>query len=535
MKGKLEMGGYSGEVFCNRNLNMQKVEAVGFDMDYTLATYKSDTFEVLAYEGARKRLVEDFGYPTELLTHSTYDPNYFCRGLIVDKKRGNIIKMDRHKWVKIVYHGFDALSKTERDSLYDPTITTWSTFREPDYAILDTLFSLPDAYLFCELVQLKDKQGSTIKNKSYIDMYKDVRRCVDISHRDGYIKEKVGEDPSKYIHYDPDMVPMLKRIKNSGRKVFLVTNSLYDYTNVVMHYLTTGKKLGDDGVNVDWHELFDVIIVGACKPSFLEDSRNALYRVDTRTEMLMNTEGPLFESSEDYLSYGKVFQGGNYIHLHRLLNVSSGSQLVYVGDHMYSDILRSKRELGWRTMLVIPELEHEIDVMVEQRELEKEIAVLRGVRDELDEWKDRIENEYLNLELSKDEETQDKDEVALRLDALKLEMERIQTERDMSTEELKLKTKQYHEAFHPIWGQLFKTGYQNSRFAAQVDSYACLYTSKVTNLMQISPDHNFRCMPDIMPHDRLEDTPIRKLLRARLTNPVKAAATSSSSSSNNIA
>ena len=27
-------------------------------------------------------------------------------------------------------------------------------------------------------------------------------------------------------------------------------------------------------------------------------------------------------------------------------------QVLYVGDHIYGDILRSKKTLGWRTMLV---------------------------------------------------------------------------------------------------------------------------------------------------------------------------------------
>ena len=40
-----------------------------------------------------------------------------------------------------------------------------------------------------------------------------------------------------------------------------------------------------------------------------------------------------------------------------------------------------------------------------------------------------------------------------------------------------------HESFHPLWGQLFKAGHQNSRWAQQVQDYACLYTSHATNLM----------------------------------------------------
>ena len=72
--------------------------------------------------------------------------------------------------------------------------------------------------------------------------------------------------------------------------------------------------------------------------------------------------------------------GGNWKDLHRMLSISSGDKILYVGDHMYADILRSKRTLGyksylliliislilissgWRTCLVIPELENEIIV-----------------------------------------------------------------------------------------------------------------------------------------------------------------------------
>ena len=32
------------EIFCNRELNMQQIEAVGFDMDYTLAQYNEKSF-----------------------------------------------------------------------------------------------------------------------------------------------------------------------------------------------------------------------------------------------------------------------------------------------------------------------------------------------------------------------------------------------------------------------------------------------------------------------------------------------------------
>lgn len=36
----------TSRIFCNRSLNMGAISAVGFDMDYTLAMYKPETFEV---------------------------------------------------------------------------------------------------------------------------------------------------------------------------------------------------------------------------------------------------------------------------------------------------------------------------------------------------------------------------------------------------------------------------------------------------------------------------------------------------------
>jgi len=48
-----------------------------------------------------------------------------------------------------------------------------------------------------------------------------------------------------------------------------------------------------------------------------------------------------------------------------------GLGVLYVGDHIFADILRSKRSLGWRTCLIVPELSAELqalcgDVPVEQ-------------------------------------------------------------------------------------------------------------------------------------------------------------------------
>lgn len=53
-------------VFCNRELKLGNVRAIGFDMDYTIAQYKQPAFDKLAFDGAKEKLVQ-LGYPKEML------------------------------------------------------------------------------------------------------------------------------------------------------------------------------------------------------------------------------------------------------------------------------------------------------------------------------------------------------------------------------------------------------------------------------------------------------------------------------------
>jgi 5'-nucleotidase len=75
--------------------------------------------------------------------------------------------------------------------------------------------------------------------------------------------------------------------------------------------------------------------------------------------------------------------------------------------------------------------------------------------------------------------------------------------------ELKLEIRRlnamYNAKFNSNWGQLFKAGHQDSRFAKQVADYACLYTSRASNLAFVSPNRPFRPRQDFMQHDRVAD------------------------------
>src|SRR5262245_5451582 len=90
-------------VFVNRNLKMSGIDWVGFDMDYTLAIYNQREIDRLSIEATRVKLVKR-GYPEAILSSIEYPIDFPVRGLLVDRRYGNILKMDRHKVVHKGYH-----------------------------------------------------------------------------------------------------------------------------------------------------------------------------------------------------------------------------------------------------------------------------------------------------------------------------------------------------------------------------------------------------------------------------------------------
>jgi HAD superfamily 5'-nucleotidase-like hydrolase len=191
------------QIFCNRELKLSGIRAIGFDMDYTLAQYKQPAFDRLAFDGAKRKLVENLGYPEQVLDFE-YDPAKWSRGLIIDTLRGNFLKIDRHKYVRVAFHGLEKMSSTTRKLLYSRTFNKVMSFSEKQYVNMDTLFQFVDAHLFACLVDLKDKgEHEQLDGKTYEEIYRHIRSCVDLCHRDGVIKDEVARNPDKYLVLDP--------------------------------------------------------------------------------------------------------------------------------------------------------------------------------------------------------------------------------------------------------------------------------------------------------------------------------------------
>jgi HAD superfamily 5'-nucleotidase-like hydrolase len=470
------------QIFVNRNLRMDRIELVGFDMDYTLAIYQLRQLEELAFDMTLARLVRHVGYP-ESIASLRYDPEFVIRGLVVDKVAGNIFKMDRHNHVGRCYHGRRPVPWDERKRLYRDEKIHLSL---PRFAWIDTLFALPEACLFADIIEKLEGEGVTL---DYAKLYDDVREAIDTVHRDNSLKDVVKQDLGRYLVRDPDLGAALHRLRSGGKKLFLLTNSLWDYTDSVMRFVLDGML----PEYPSWRNYFDVIVTGAAKPSFFSE-RRPIVELGPGGERLGEAHS---------LERGKTYEGGSLVELERLVGIG-GERVLYVGDHIYGDILRSKKSSLWRTCLIVQELESEI-AWLERCEPEmEELARLEELRARVGDETAAHRSALNVLDRRVERETDLRERAALEAQrrAMKHELELLRRAyRDAELRIFDLQ-RRVEEGFNRWWGLTFKEGNENSRFGEQIEDYACIYTSRVSNFVYYSPMHYFRSRRAAMPHEQ---------------------------------
>ncbi len=468
------------QIFVNRNLRLDKIELVGFDMDYTLAIYHLQHMEELAFDMTLARMVEQLGYPQSLRS-LRYDPQFVIRGLVVDKLAGNIFKMDRHNHVGRCYHGRRALSREEIRRLYQEEKIHISV---PRFAWIDTLFALPEASLFAEVIERLESGGAAA---DYQRLYDDIRESIDGVHRDNSLKEIVKSDLGRYVVRDPELGPALHKLRSGGKRLFLLTNSLWDYTDAVMRHLLDGLL----PEYPTWRNYFDLVVTGAAKPAFFSE-RRPFFELGPGGERLGEARA---------LERGRVYEGGDLPSLERLTGIG-GDRILYVGDHIFGDILRSKKSSLWRTCMVVEELEREIGWMEERQPELEELARLEELRIRLEDEAAARKSGLNAVERRLEREAPARAALEEERRRMKGELELLRRALRDANARIASLQREVEEGYNPTWGLTFKEGNENSRFGEQVEDYACIYTSRASDFLFYSPMHYFRSLRRAMPHER---------------------------------
>ncbi len=450
-------------VFVNRTLNMKKIKMIGFDMDYTLVGYHTERFENQVYELVMKRLVEEKGYP-KALSSLRFEFNRAIVGLVIDVRNGHMLQLSRYNKVKRSYFGLEEVPfRTQNDIYQDMAID----LRDSNFISLDTAFAISTGVIFSQLVQLK-KEGEELPSFSRI--LSTIRTAMDSIHQDGTLKDIIKKDFSAYVVKDPYVARLLERYKRYHKRLMIITNSDYSYTKDLLDYAIT-PFLKD---HTSWQDLFDMVITYADKPRFFERS-NRFLTIDPETGLMENHEGPITPG---------IYQGGCSSKLQAGLGLQ-GNEILYLGDHIYGDVVSIKKTCNWRTALVLGDLDREMtgvrDAYATQNQID-ELMLKKGILEQEINAADKRRYEtpghpYISLE------SQFK-----QIDGINSEISAL--------------ISSYSTYFNPYWGEILRAGSEESRYAEQVERYACVYMTKVSDLYEYSPRFYFRPHKRILPHEQ---------------------------------
>lgn len=460
------------QIFCNRTLNLRSIQAIGYDMDYTLVHYKVAAWEGTAYRFIQERL-SNSGFPVDELS---FQPDLVNRGLVIDRELGNIVKANRFGYVKNAMHGTRMLDFHETRRAYARTLIDLNDSR---FVFLNTLFSISEACMFSQLVDLAEQKTLDPKYH-YTDLYAAVRDALDAAHVEGAMKQNIMADPDYYVESDPQTAEALLDQKHAGKRLMLITNSEWEYTSFMMRYAFDPHL--PEGMT--WRDLFDLVVVSARKPWFF-----------------MNTE-PIFEviNEQGLLrpvvglpQAGGAYLGGHATMIEHTLKLD-GEKILYVGDHIYGDVNVSKQICRWRTALVLRELEEEVCAI--------EAAAANQARiTELMRKKTLMEHEMSSLRLRVQRarggylpSDDDADEVERELLALRERVVAVDNQ-------IGPLVVQDGADFSERWGYLLRAGNDKSHLTRQIERYADVYTSRVSNFLPYTPFTYFRSPRGSLPHD----------------------------------
>jgi HAD superfamily 5'-nucleotidase-like hydrolase len=475
--GQSDMTGGGHEiVFANSYTDLGKIDIVGFDYDYTLITYKEELLDLI-YSMALKRLVTDRQYPLQMMDNPKmkFDPSFSIRGLAVDKETGWICHLSYTHKVAVAWEGREKVSSRKLFEEYRGKRALRPSERRQRIKPLNDLFSMAECCLIADTVQFFKDNDIPFCPRNAVN---DILRAIGDTHISGDFHRLVAQNPSKYIRPTPYLKQVLQNLKNAQKSLIFVSNSPFWYVDAGMKFV----------IGEDWRDDWDAVITSAGKPSFytnpdrpfrevcLSSGRIKFDEVVSFEKGRVYTEGCLKELTR-FMNWNNNESGGEQ---YKSKDALAGGSVLYVGDSLFADLVDAKREFGWTTAAVTPEVGFEMElqsqslVIASQRSIKLLLNALR----------------LLQVELGTGMRT---DEDLSVLDSL---------------EKLVSKWRDHESRLmgNPF-GSVFRARYQPSLFAHSLRRYSDLYMSSVSSLRHYSPQHRF--YPEdsrLLSHEMMEES-----------------------------
>ena len=345
--------------------NLLDYDVLGFDADHCIVKYKIQEFLHLLIRSS----LEDFyelGYPAEIMDFNYEDDTQICLNTsLFDIDNGLLLQLAEGQEVIRAVKGFRVLSKDEITSIYgSPPV--YSAYQWPNmenlhaekgkYICFICYFDCYKIPMITQAVHIKEM--GLIPDKSYLEIVQDLKKGLIktynhfrgdevISAREfGKYYPAIIKDPSKYIVEQPELRETFLKLKESGKKLFVATNSHVEYSDVILT-ATFGE---------DWRSLFDVICCFTCKPRFFQNEQVTPFHEYDSTH-ITNKGKSITDGNE--IEEGKVYLEGNSRTLYKFLQKTCSKEdvkVAYFGDQYITDAYASSTNENWDGFAVVEEM-----------------------------------------------------------------------------------------------------------------------------------------------------------------------------------
>ena len=198
----------------------------------------------------------------------------------------------------------------------------------------------------------------------------------------------------------------------------------------------------------DWPSAFDVVVCNANKPSFFSQ-RDRVFKTSGPKWSFVDEPAPGYIPVKKFLK-GHMYHGGCMREMMKLSDWE-GEEILFFGDHVYSDLADPILFAGWRTAAIVPELDEELDA-IHSKTYQTHLATLSELELKISNFKDPdMSRELIQFYMNQRQE-------------VKSELRKV---------------------FNPYFGSLFRCNIQPSYFHRQLSRYAEIYTSSISNLSEI--------------------------------------------------
>ncbi len=308
-------------MIVHRTLDLGAIDAVGFDLDHTLALYDDDAVNALALAEARQFLVAHRGYrPEEVDVVPHPHDTAAARTLAIDLATAHVVKLDSARRVHVsrrgrVWSPVDAIARDYERALPD---------RADAVHALGSRFDVPTLWLFDAVARARATED-TIRSGAFspATACRDVRQMLDRAHTHGRLKGLLMRDLPAFVRRIETVTERLLNWQRAGKTLFVVTNSETHYASAVL----------DLAIGPQWRALFSMVCTSAAKPHF--------FSADAPSQVIDDHHYPLVE-------------GARAPDVERHLGVAA-SRIAYVGDNARADV-RAARDHGWRTIHIAAEM-----------------------------------------------------------------------------------------------------------------------------------------------------------------------------------